>query len=285
MDCKTEKIMEQNCPEFLAFQRNYVILFNLRHGIESITTSAFAAEIINRDLKNKCTDKNLTDTERTRCLLDAIEGKMLYRPETFQKFVKILRDDSGFEYIADYLTTSLEEAKAELEEYNKTRRFSYSCATTPTAKFPGNSKLPSVDGAMEMSSLDLQRKWMAFIHSNTPGAAFLPRNSLMPAGGELVQENPSPVTGASHPGNLDSVESAYRDASSHASRRSGLKLPLSGIGSLQAFYEQQEGRSSGATTPPAVPTRRPILERRYGENLRSQYSTKQLMRSGQPVLQ
>ena len=107
-------MVEQSCPELLAFQRNHKLLLNIRHDIKSIARKAFIAELIDTTLKAKCSDKSSTDEERTKCLLAAIEARISHLPETLQEFAKILNETSAFEYIAEKLLTSLEEIKKEL---------------------------------------------------------------------------------------------------------------------------------------------------------------------------
>lgn len=106
-------MVEKNSPEHRAFQKNYVILLNLRSGIHSISDKAFAAGLISKDLRNKCSNGNLTDKEQTSCLLDALADKMLYVPNTLQDFVDILNGTSSFEYIGKRLKTSLDEERGE----------------------------------------------------------------------------------------------------------------------------------------------------------------------------
>ena len=112
---KTATMVEQACPEFIAFQRNYDVLLNLKHSIESVSSKAFADELIGRDLRIKCENKNFESEERTKSLLDFVEGKIINQPETLQKFINVLTKVGGHGDIIDSLLRSLEKAKEELE--------------------------------------------------------------------------------------------------------------------------------------------------------------------------
>ncbi len=123
--------MEKSSPELRAFRKNYVVLLNLRHGIKSVSTEAFAGELINKDLRNKCSDESIADTERTRCLLDALEDKIMYVPSTLQEFVDILKETTGFQYIGQRLSTSLdEEMELQAKAYMKQRGSNNNHSTT-----------------------------------------------------------------------------------------------------------------------------------------------------------
>ena len=250
------------CPEFLAFQRNYVVLLNnLRHGIESITSEAFAAELISTDLRIKCSDKTLGEAERTKCLLDALEQKMPYLPETLHKFAKILNQISCFEFIAEKLLISLEEAKKELKMMEK-RSLSFSNTMSTSTSQQGTSKLLSLDEARSPST---QKKGENCIYS-TPAAAILPGNSSLITGATFLRATSFPgKTLNIFPGN-STMTAGDRDASPLIARRlSGLKLSFP----VLPFNKQEEGRGFTVTTPPATPTQRPVLERRYNPILTS----------------
>ena len=128
--------MEKSSPELCAFRKNYVVLLNLRHGINSISVKAFAGGLISKDLRNKCSNESIADAERTRCLLDALEDKMLYVPTTLQDFVDILNDVTCFEYIGKMLLETLDEELQTKERDKYIRRHSHA---TP-ADFPGNAE-------------------------------------------------------------------------------------------------------------------------------------------------
>ncbi len=249
---------ERYCPEFLAFQRNYVVLHSLRHGIESITSKAFAAEIINTDLRNKCMDKRLSDKDRMTCLLDALGEKMPHLPETLQKFVKILNETCSFEYIAEKLLTSLRAARKELEmqENMDPRTVSFSHALHTAANLQGSAELLSLSEAR----LELLRKRELGRIYTIPTAATLPGKSNLIIGATHPR-NSSLVTAATFPGNLNTT-AWVRDASTQrVSRKSSLRVSIAG-NSVLPFNTQEEGRGGTVTTPPATPTQRPILERR-----------------------
>ena len=100
---------EKSSPEYHSFRQNYELLKSLQHGINSISDKAFAAGLISRDLRIKCSNESVTETERTRCLLNAIEDKILWVPTTLLEFVHILNDCTSFEYIGKQLLVSFEE--------------------------------------------------------------------------------------------------------------------------------------------------------------------------------
>ena len=97
----------ESSPEFRAFQKSYVVLLNLRHGINSVSAQAFADGLITKDLRDKCSNEGLSEVDRTKCLLDALQDRLVYVPDTLDEFVRILNETSSFDYIARKLITSL----------------------------------------------------------------------------------------------------------------------------------------------------------------------------------
>ena len=112
-------------PEYLVFQKNYVLLCDFYYGINSITKEAYAARIIGTDLRDKCLNEDFKEIKRTKFFLDAVEAKVKYVPETLEKLIEILKNKiTGYEYIADKLSTSLKEVKE--------KEYSYAIPTSDT---------------------------------------------------------------------------------------------------------------------------------------------------------
>ena len=105
------EMAQRKSPEYLAFQKNYVILHNLRHGIESIARDAFAAKLICTELRDKCSNKSVDEMKRTTAFLEALEGKLLCVPETLYEFMDMLNNTNSFGYIAENLCTTLNQLK------------------------------------------------------------------------------------------------------------------------------------------------------------------------------
>ena len=126
----TEK--KKQSQECLAFQKNYQVLLNLSDGIETVSSKAFAAGLICSDLRSKCSNKAISESDRTKSFLEALEKKMVHVPGTLQDLVKILNETNSFEYIATILLNSLQEEPS-------TQQYTY---TTPhAATLPGKSHL------------------------------------------------------------------------------------------------------------------------------------------------
>ena len=108
---------QRNSLECTVFQKNYVLLHDLRHGIETIAKEAFAAELIGIELRDKCLNEDFKEIKRTEFFLEAVEGKVRYVPETLEKLIKILKKTSGLEYIAEEIITSLTELREKQRSY------------------------------------------------------------------------------------------------------------------------------------------------------------------------
>lgn len=106
--------------EYTAFQRSMAELDNIRHGIDQISEKVFAENLISEG--NKCLNTNFGELERTKSLKNALLGRTKSRPDTFDIFVRLLKETTGMDFIGDLLEENLETVKAELAVPKATMR-------------------------------------------------------------------------------------------------------------------------------------------------------------------
>ncbi len=220
---------ENSSPEYQAFKKNFEVLLNLRHGIETISSKAYAAGLICKDVRSKCSNKSLTEAERAKAFLEELEGKLQYVPKTLQRLVELFKETDSFGYIAERLLKSLEEEE---------KHFSYTVPTAAT--LPGNSswiagKQDATTTATtcpgHSSVIDGDRETTTTLPGNFGTiAATSPGNSSMLAGGWDAT--------ATFPGNTNRVAGG-RDAGDTLTHRIG-SLDISGS-SVHHFNGQDEG--------------------------------------------
>lgn len=102
---------EQSCPELQAFQKNYEVLLDLSGGIGTIGDKAFAAGLITKDIRKKCSDDKLEITERTKCFIDFLERKIPHEPKALDQLAGIISNTEGLEYVGEKLLTTLDGIK------------------------------------------------------------------------------------------------------------------------------------------------------------------------------